>query len=37
LARLVDAFRHRADRQGGGGVDTVETAGGKGASTVRMP
>jgi len=36
LARLVDAFRHRADRQGGAGVATVETAGGKG-SWARMP
>jgi oligopeptide/dipeptide ABC transporter ATP-binding protein len=36
LARLVDAFRHRADRQGGAGVATVETAGGKGL-WARMP
>jgi oligopeptide/dipeptide ABC transporter ATP-binding protein len=35
LARLVDAFRHRPDRQGGAGVDTVKTAGGMGAA--RMP
>jgi peptide/nickel transport system ATP-binding protein/oligopeptide transport system ATP-binding protein len=37
LEQLVNAFRHRADRQGGGGVDTVETAGRKGVSTARMP
>jgi oligopeptide/dipeptide ABC transporter ATP-binding protein len=37
LARLVDAFRHRADRQGGAGVATVETAGRKGVSTARTP
>ena len=37
LARLVDAFRHRADRQGGAGVATVETTGGKDLSTARMP
>jgi oligopeptide/dipeptide ABC transporter ATP-binding protein len=37
LARLVDAFRRRADRQGGADVDTVETAGGsvRGADAVR--
>jgi oligopeptide/dipeptide ABC transporter ATP-binding protein len=37
LARLVDAFRHRADRQGGAGVATVETTNDKGLSTARMP
>ena len=37
LERLVDAFRHRADRQGGAGVATVETTGGKDLSTARMP
>jgi peptide/nickel transport system ATP-binding protein/oligopeptide transport system ATP-binding protein len=37
LEQLVDAFRHRADRQGGAGVDTVETAGGKAMSAARAP
>jgi oligopeptide/dipeptide ABC transporter ATP-binding protein len=37
LAQLVNAFRHRADRQGGAGVATVETADGNGLSTARMP
>jgi oligopeptide/dipeptide ABC transporter ATP-binding protein len=37
LAQLVNAFRHRADRQGGAGVATVETANGNGLSTARMP
>jgi peptide/nickel transport system ATP-binding protein/oligopeptide transport system ATP-binding protein len=37
LAQLVNAFRYRADRQSGAGVDTVETAGGKGLSAARMP
>jgi oligopeptide/dipeptide ABC transporter ATP-binding protein len=37
LEQLVNAFRHRADRQGGGSVDTVQTAGRTGVSTAQMP